>query len=241
MWDTSKDYRLLIADKSIELFLRTLESGNFKGHWNKKMVVDTAHEMSREIKYLSYSYMEPEEMANSPQIKALVEKTEIIIQYLGGEDWKRKFLDQAQRKDKQKVEESIARVNFFLNTFSGLKNRILWGKINDPLMGIDIKVGEVMSVAKHTSDHDLLICNVNLGEKAVTVVTNDLKVKEKHQVAVSLLPPRTFKGITSEGMFLGDEQGILKNVKGLKGKMPQGISLEVLNESRNLVEGFLKK
>ncbi len=241
MWDTSKDYRLLVAEKAIEIFLRTLESGNFKGHWNKKMAVHTAHDMSRELKYLAYSYMDPEEVANSSQLKSLEEKTKTMVQYLGGEDWKKKFLDQSQRKDREKVEESIARVKFFLNTFSGLKKRILWGKINDPLIGIDIKVGEVMSVAKHASAHDLLICNVNIGEKAMTVVTNDLKVKEKHQVAVSILPPRTFQGVTSEGMFLGDEEGILKDVKGLKGEIPQGISLEVLNESRNLVEGFLKK
>jgi predicted RNA-binding protein with EMAP domain len=47
-------------------------------------------------------------------------------------------------------------------------------------------------------------------------------------------------GITSEGMFLGAGEGILKDVKGDLGKIPQGIPLDALNEARNLVESFLQ-
>jgi predicted RNA-binding protein with EMAP domain len=47
-------------------------------------------------------------------------------------------------------------------------------------------------------------------------------------------------GITSEGMFLGAGEGVLKDVQGELGQMPHGIPLEALNESRNLVETFLK-
>ena len=36
MWDTTKDYRLIVAEKSVELFLRTIEGANFQGKWNKK-------------------------------------------------------------------------------------------------------------------------------------------------------------------------------------------------------------
>ena len=47
-------------------------------------------------------------------------------------------------------------------------------------------------------------------------------------------------GVTSEGMFLGAGKGVLKDVEGNLGEMPHGIPLESLNETRNLVEAFLK-
>jgi len=49
-----------------------------------------------------------------------------------------------------------------------------------------------------------------------------------------------FMGVTSEGMFLGAGDGVLKDVEGNLGDMPHGIPLNSLNETRNLVETFLK-
>jgi predicted RNA-binding protein with EMAP domain len=241
MWDTSKDYRLLVAEKSIDLFIRTIQGGNFKGHWRKREVVQIAREMSRELQAVAFSYMEPHDLITSPHIKTLTEKTEKIKEFLGGEGWNKKFLDQATRDEKEKLEENIAKVRFFLNTFLGLEKRISLGQISDPVMGIDIIVGEIMSVGKHAQASNLLICNVNVGERAITVVTNDMDVKEGNHVAISMLPPITFMGITSEGMFLGAGEGVIKNVHGDLGYMPHGIPLEALNESRNLVENFLNE
>lgn len=45
---------------------------------------------------------------------------------------------------------------------------------------------------------------------------------------------------TSEGMFLGMDGNILKEVEGNLGEMPKGIPMDSLNETRNLVEAFLK-
>jgi len=67
-----------------------------------------------------------------------------------------------------------------------------------------------------------------------------MSVKDGIMVAVSLLPPTTFQGITSEGMFIGAGEGILKDVKGELGSLPHGIPLEALNETRRFVESFLK-
>ena len=103
-----------------------------------------------------------------------------------------------------------------------------------------MKKGEILSVAKHPAALKLLICNLNLGERAITLVTNDLTLKDGDKVAVALLPPENFLGITSEGMFLGAGDGVLKDVDGDLGDIPRGIPLEALNEARNLVEAFLK-
>ena len=107
-------------------------------------------------------------------------------------------------------------------------------------IGVDIKVGEVMSVTQHPKNDKLMLCNVNLGKRAITVVTNDLNVKDDNKVGVSLLPPQAFSDIVSEGMFLGMNGSILKDVEGELGQMPKGIPMESLNETRNLVENYLK-
>jgi uncharacterized protein len=240
MWDTSKDYRLLVAEKSVELFLRTVEGANLKGKWNKKQALNCAIDMVSEIQSLYYSYLNPEEIAQSPQLKSLKEKQEDIIIFLGGNNWKRHFSERVSRDEKEKLEEALAKIKFFLNIISGLKQRFLLGEINDPVIGIDIKTGIILSVGKHLKTDKLMICNVNLGERALTVVTNDLEVREGNRVAVALLPPTSFMGITSEGMFLGGGKGVLKDVVGEIGGLPHGIPLETLNEARNFVETFLK-
>lgn len=241
MWDTSKDYRLLMSEKAVELFIKTVEGANFKGSWNKKIALKNAREMIPEIQSLYYSYIEPLDLIDSPQLGVLEEKTETIKDALGGKDWNRKFLEQVKKEEKEKVEESISKVNFFFNIILNLKNRFKLGKINDPVVGIDIKTGKIMSVVKHPKTDNLMICNVNIGYRAITVVTNDLNLKEGNKVAVSLLPPANFMGISSEGMFLGTDSGILTDFKGSIGSIPKGIPLESLNETRNLLESFLKK
>jgi len=141
------------------------------------------------------------------------------------------------KDEKEKLVESIAKMKFALNTIATVDRRLLLGPINDPVIGIDIKTGEIVSIQKFDN---LLVCNVNLGNKAITVVTNDLTVKEGNTVGIAMLPPSVFRGVTSEGMFLGSGDGVLKEVDGNLGEMPHGIPLESLNETRNLVEAFLK-
>ena len=64
-------------------------------------------------------------------------------------------------------------------------------------------------------------------------------MKEENRVGVSLLPPQSFMETVSEGMFLGMDGSILKEVEGELGGMPKGIPMESLNETRNLVEAYL--
>ncbi len=240
MWDTSKDYRLLVAEKSVDFFLRTLDGANLKGRWNKKNVVQNARNMVPEIQSLYYSYVEPADMAQMPQITSIKKKAADIMENLGGNDWYKHFLDLVGKDEKAKLEEAIAKMRFFLNIILNIDKRLALGPIDDPIVAIDIKVGEIVSVAGHPSADSLLVCNVNIKERAITVVTNDISVKESNRVAVAMLPPTSFMGITSEGMFLGAGEGVLKDVQGETGGMPKGIPLEALNEARNFVETFLK-
>ena len=240
MWDTTKDYRILVASKARENYLNLIPTASFRGSWNKKQAVDLGKQMNSDFQSLIYSYLEGDELVNSPDVAALKEKAEKIIECLGGPDWNKKFLSNAPKEDREKTQENLAKVRFFLDTIIGLKDRLALGPINDPIMGVDIKVGEVMSVTSHPKNDKLSICNVNLGKRAITVVTNDLNVKDENKVGVSLLPPQSFSDIVSEGMFLGMGGSILKEVDGELGAMPKGIPMESLNETRNLVENYLK-
>lgn len=241
LWDTSKDYRILLAIESKELYLNTIQTGGFRGSWNKKMAINTGRDMNSDFQSLLYSYLEGEDLVNSPDVASLNEKARKIVEYLGGDEWSKKFLNNAPKEDKEKVIENIAKVRFFLDIIIGLKNRLALGPISDPVISIDIKVGEIMSTVKHPKADSLMVCNVNLGKKAVTIVTNDLDVKEGNKVGVSILPPQSFMNIVSEGMFLGAGEGILKDVDGDLGNIPKGIPIESLNETRNLIESYLKK
>ncbi|MDR2873874.1 MAG: tRNA-binding protein [Methanobrevibacter sp.] len=239
MWDTVKDYRLLVAQKSKELYERTIRSGGFRGHWNKKMALEIAGKMDGDFQALLYSYLDPIDLEKAPEIISLKEKINEIIRYLGGDEWTTKFLDKTPKAEKEKVEENIAKVKFFIRTISNLKERIKLGPISDPIVGVDIIVGEIMCVSKHGDD--LLISNVNIGKNAIKVITNDLTVKEGNRVAVAMLAPVTFFAVASEGMFLGDGSKVLKDVDGELGFMPKHIPIETLNGTRVLVENFLKK
>lgn len=240
MWDTAKDYRILIAMKSRELFLRTVQTGSFRGNWNKKGAIDLAKRMEADLQSLLYCYLEGDALANCEDVEKLEDKANQIIEYLGGDDWNHKFMKGAPKDEREKTEENIAKVRFFLDTILGLRARFKFGPINDPIIGIDIRVGEVMSVSKHPNADALMICNVNLGYRALKIVTNDLDVKEGNHVGVSLLPPASFMEVVSEGMFLGMNGSILKDVQGDLGNMPNGIPMESLNETKNMIETFLK-
>ncbi|AWX33410.1 tRNA-binding protein [Methanosphaera sp. BMS] len=240
MWDTSKDYRLKVAEKAVEDFIRVVEGSNLRGSWNKKQVRLIAKNMNPDIQTLYYSYVSPQELAKTPQMENLLKSMDEIIENLGGEDYAKKFQSELNRQEREKLDLPLSKMKFFFNTIRGLPDRLMLGEIDDPVIGVDIVVGELVSVSKHQKTDNLMVCNVNLGKRAITVITNDLTVKDNDHVAVSLLPPSEFMGIASEGMFLGAGEGILKDVEGELGSLPKHIDVNAFNETRNLVDAYIK-
>ena len=45
MWDTSKDYRILVANHAREQCLNIIQTASFRGNWNKKLAIETAKNM----------------------------------------------------------------------------------------------------------------------------------------------------------------------------------------------------
>ena len=91
MWDTAKDYRILIAIKARELFLRTVETGSFRGNWNKRATIDEAKMMESDLQSLLYCYLEGPALANCEDVDKLEDKTHKIIEFLGGDGWNHTF------------------------------------------------------------------------------------------------------------------------------------------------------
>jgi len=78
-----------------------------------------------------------------------------------------------------------------------------------------VVVGKILKTRPHPSLKKLLVCEVDLGSRKVVVCTNDRSVREGDKVFVVLpggrvgdlqITERDFKGITSQGMFLGLEE-----------------------------------
>ena len=105
MWDTSKDYRLKVAEKAIEQFIRVIEGSNLRGSWNKKQVKLIAKNMNPEIQTMYYSYITPQELSKTPQMEKLLSDVDMIIENLGGEDYSKKFLSELNREDREKLVE----------------------------------------------------------------------------------------------------------------------------------------
>ncbi|RTZ61391.1 MAG: hypothetical protein DSZ31_00365 [Gammaproteobacteria bacterium] len=78
-----------------------------------------------------------------------------------------------------------------------------------------VVVGKVIKTSPHPSLKKLLVCEVSVGDQTLTVCTNDKTVKEGDKVFVVLaggkvgdleITERNFKGVKSQGMFLGLEE-----------------------------------
>jgi len=86
----------------------------------------------------------------------------------------------------------------------------------------DVYVGKIEKIEKHPQADRLVVCQVNVGDKNVQIVTSATNVFEGAHVPVSLdgadlangvkIKPTNFRGVASDGMFCsGEELGIDEN------------------------------
>ncbi|MDE6583259.1 MAG: phenylalanine--tRNA ligase subunit beta, partial [Clostridia bacterium] len=86
----------------------------------------------------------------------------------------------------------------------------------------DVYVGHIEKIEKHPQADRLVVCQVNVGDKTVQIVTSATNVFEGAFVPVSLegaslangieIKPSNFRGVKSDGMFCsGEELGIGEN------------------------------
>ncbi len=215
--DTSKDARVLIAEKCVQNLQNLI--GNLK---NVKKS-DVLKDLSAKVMELKYSFGEIKDIL--PIIEEIRRLTEKLFLNIGKENWVNEL------KNMRFDEEKISRIRFCLNILYNLDSRIKLPP--DPAYGVDIRVGKIESVMKHPNAEKLKICNVNVG-KVITVVTNLQTVKEGMKLPVALLPPVKLRDVVSEGMFLSDREKSQKI-----GELPDLLE-EELNNARKEILSYLR-
>lgn len=225
--DTHNNINILVAEKALELLKKTLESTRFEGVWKKKDALQITESMKSDIMAIKFSYAEKEDITDiTKPIREKISKLQSAL----GEGWSSNFLSNSRKENKTSTKMGIAKIIFSMNTLYFVDKRI---KL-DNIYGVDTLVGKILSVSK-VSD-SLLICNVDI-KRAITVLTNDMSIKDGDIVAVSILPPREFYGQVSEGMFCGIH-GVLR-IEGEIGNRAE-IPIDGYKETMNMVQDFLK-
>lgn len=225
--DTQNNINILVAEKSLELLKRTLENTRFEGVWKKKEAIQITESIKSDLMAIKFSYAGKEHI---DEIIMPVKEKIAKLQSLLGEGWSSNFLSNARRENRLSTKMGVARIIFSMNTLYFLDRRIH----QDNKYGVDTIICKILSVSK--ASESLLICNVDI-KRAITVLTNDMSIKEGDIVSVSILPPKEFHGYVSEGMFCGIE-GILR-IKGEIGNKAE-IPTEGYKETMNMVQDFLK-
>ncbi len=225
--DTHNNINILVAEQALELLKKTLESTRFEGVWKKKDALQITDSMKSDIMAIKFSYAEKEDISEiTKPIREKISKLQSAL----GEGWSSNFLSNSRKENKTSTKMGIAKIIFSMNTLYFVDKRI---KL-DNKYGVDTLVGKILSVSK-VSD-SLLICNVDI-KRAITVLTNDMSIKDGDIVAVSILPPREFYGQVSEGMFCGIH-GVLR-IEGEIGNRAE-IPIDGYKETMNMVQDFLK-
>jgi len=225
--DTHNNINILVAEQALELLKKTLESTRFEGVWKKKDALQITESMKSDIMAIKFSYAEKEDISEiTKPIREKISKLQSAL----GEGWSSNFLSNSRKENKTSTKMGIAKIIFSMNALYFVDKRI---KL-DNKYGVDTLVGKILSVSK-VSD-SLLICNVDI-KRAITVLTNDMSIKDGDIVAVSILPPREFYGQVSEGMFCGIH-GVLR-IEGEIGNRAE-IPIDGYKETMNMVQDFLK-
>jgi hypothetical protein len=225
--DTHNNINILVAEQALELLKKTLESTRFEGVWKKKDALQITDSMKSDIMAIKFSYAEKEDISEiTKPIRDKISKLQSAL----GEGWSSNFLSNSRKENKTSTKMGIAKIIFSMNTLYFVDKRI---KL-DNKYGVDTLVGKILSVSK-VSD-SLLICNVDI-KRAITVLTNDMSIKDGDIVAVSILPPREFYGQVSEGMFCVIH-GVLR-IEGEIGNRAE-IPIDGYKETMNMVQDFLK-
>jgi len=219
--NTAEDIRIIFAEKvSLRVLERALQMAPAQG---KKELLEKVKELQQIIVRIKYSNLDGISIRDSDMARELKQVCREIAKGLGS-SWE------------TKVDAIIsANLKFALNNIYNLPERMCLP--DNPAFACDIRQGKVISVDR---GNKVLICKVDVGTRKITVVTNDMTVKEGNNVAVIFLPPAEIYGTVSEGMFLGAGEGVLKDLEGKPGDLPQ-VPDAALEESRRKILSYLRK
>ncbi len=225
--DTANDPRLAVAEQALEDLKASFEHGHIKAQFPRDRAAQAVERGLGALKGLKYTYAEPDQLVSLPQFNELMEAIDVVETLLGGPG----FEDEIDEKPL-----AVAQAAWAIETIRSLEDRIqLTGDSLE--LAVEVRPGRVVSKAEHPDADDLWVTGVAAGG-SLRIVTNDGSVETDDRVGVAMLPPTDLRGIVSEGMFLGDDDGVLTDVRpgphGRPDVMPTAYA-----ETRNMLNQYL--
>lgn len=207
-FDTGNDPRLKFLEKYAEEIYNQGKSKKLP-RIKREDFIGNLEKIVKLAKNIRWSYLTKEQLAESDQIKELINTANTL--------WEK--LEKNIKEIEEKEPMYTKKLEHLINTIKTLPERI---KLPDePVNTVDVYYVKIISKEKHPKADKLWVTYVTDGRRNYRVVTNDPNVKPKDIVPMAYLPPREFMGVISEGMFVGGN-GIRKEKDETKiGERPQ--------------------
>jgi predicted RNA-binding protein with EMAP domain len=192
--DTSKDPRLLVAELALSKIKRTivLKLG-IRPKLSKDETNNIIKTLESTLMTCKYMYLEPAELADSEQVKEIVDNAKMLHDSL------------QEIFEKKDTNPNIkADLHWVFMVLEGLPERLRRGG-ESLASGVDLMAVKVRNVVKKDK---LWVTRVDNGRRELTVVTNMPGIESGDVLAAAFLEPSIFAGTISEAMFLGKDKRV---------------------------------
>jgi predicted RNA-binding protein with EMAP domain len=223
--DTANDPRLRVVEQAWADLEERIRHGHIKAQFDPKGAQAAIEAGQSALQELKYTYAEPGQLVDMEAFGQLVDSAGELETALGGEGFH------------AEIEEdplAVARARWTIDLVHSLEDR-LFLEGDELETAVEVRAGRVISVREHTAG-EIWLTRVAAG-RSIPVVTNDPTVDDDDQVGVAFLPPTEVHGVVSEGMFLGDGDGVLRGVEADEGR--PDVDEAAYAETRNALSGFL--
>ncbi len=191
--DTSRDYRILIAEDSLHRLENIVSQWRLPYQINKGKVLGLLRNIRTNIMRIKYSFL---------PLKLLVRLREFDMIKNSVLELAQKILSPHTLKPASIRQQLIvSEIKYSLWILTGLKYRFLRGENNLPEYAIDIIGVEVFSITNHPQMNNLKILRCGSEKYVFTVITNIRDIRRGEIRGVAILPPVQFGGVISEAMI----------------------------------------
>ncbi len=225
--DTSRDYRVLIAEDALRRLESRVRSWGLPYPLNRGVAESLLGKVRSLLMSIKYSYLPLNYLLSSQQLKELALLTKELSKYL--------LPPPNFRVEGLSAKLAVAEIKYSLLILLGLRGRLALGEENLPEYGVDVVGVEVVTVSKHPGADRLWVLKVGTEKFSLTTVTNLSSVRKGEVRAVAILPPTNLYGVISEAMIVSDPIP-----KEYKGRRPPS-NLIHTKELRAVIESILRK
>ena len=194
--DTANDYRILMAEYALGVLERRVKQWGMPWPLSKGRALDLLGEMGRLVKRVRYSFLPPDQLLESEDLRGLVERARELARLV--------LPGQPVPRMEERHRLGLAEMRWALSILVGLPSRIRLGPSNYPEYAVDVAGAEVTRVEPLPGADRLRVTRASIGSAVFTVVTNITSIREGEVRAIAILPPAVFRGVISEAMYSSD-------------------------------------